>query len=260
MTIVVCVKHVPDPADPVVLAADLRVDREAGAGTLSGLDEYAVDQAVRLRRARERVVAVTMGPRGARAAVTRALQMGADEGIVVSDEALAGADVLTTAAVLAAAVRSVGDADLVVCGMSSTDGGSGVVPVLVADLLGWACAGHAAAVELDGGRVTIQRDDPDARRTLVAPLPAVVSVTDLSGEPTYPSFKAILAARRRPVREVGLSELGLGTPSTAPGTRTVSAVEADPRPPARIVTDSDGSGAAALLELLAGRSLLEVDR
>ncbi|MCV2393825.1 electron transfer flavoprotein subunit beta/FixA family protein [Actinotalea sp. M2MS4P-6] len=251
MTIAVCVKHVPDPADPAVLAADLRVDREAAAGMLCSLDEYAVDRAVQLRHPGERVVAVTMGPRGARAAVTRALQMGADEGLVITDPSLAGADAVTTAAVLAAAVRSLGDVDLVLCGMSSTDGSTGTVPPMVADLLGWGCAGHAVAVVREAGHVTIERDDPDARRTLVAPLPAVVSVTDLSGEPSYPSFKAILAAKRRPVREVSLAELPVRT--SARGLRTVAATVAPPRAPARIVTDVDGSGAHALVQVLTDR-------
>lgn len=257
MRILVCVKHVPDPADPVQVTADRRVDRTT-PGMLSSLDEYAVDQAVRLRRGKgDRVIALTMGPAGARAAVTRALQMGADEGVVVSDGALTGADAITTATVLAAAVRAVGDVDLVLTGMASTDAGTGVVPVLLADLLGWGRAGYARGVQLEPGRVVVQRDDPDAVRTLAAPLPAVVSVTDQAGEPSYPSFAGILAAKRRPVRQLDLAGLGLSTPAAGP-VRVVAAAPAPPRPPARMVRDAGGSGAAALVELLQERAVVGV--
>lgn len=219
------------------------------AGMLSSLDEYAIDQAVRLRGKKDSVIALSMGPAAARSAVTRALQMGADEGVLVSDEDLAGADVMTTAHVLAGAVSEIGDVDLVVCGMSSTDAGTGTVPVLVADLLGQACASHSRTLHLDGGRVIVERDDPDGIRTLAATLPAVVSVTDQSGEPEYPSFKGILAAKRRKIRVLTLDGLGLTGPNP-PAVRTVSASPTPPRPPARIVTDVEGSGAAAVVGFL----------
>ncbi|MGO1385061.1 MAG: electron transfer flavoprotein subunit beta/FixA family protein [Arachnia sp.] len=257
MRIVVCVKHVPDPLDPVELSADLRIDRHAMAGMLSTLDEYAVDQAVRLGGKKDSVIALSMGPTPARSAVTRALQMGADEGVLVTDESLAGADALTTAQVLASAVAKIGDVDLVVCGMSSTDGATGTVPVLIGDILGQACASHARAIQLDGVRVIVERDDPDGVRTLAATLPAVVSVTDQSGEPEYPSFKGILAAKRRKIREMTLTDLGLTSPISTT-MRTVSASPTPPRPPATIVTDTSGSGAAALAEFLLERGVKAV--
>jgi electron transfer flavoprotein beta subunit len=237
-TIVVAVKYVPDPDDPVELTDDLRVDRSHGM--LSSLDEYAVDQAVRLRRKGEtRVVALTMGPAAARSAVTRALQM--------------GADAATTARVLAAAIALVGDVLLVVTGMSSTDAGTGTVPAMLADVLGWSRALHARSVELDERRVVVRRDDPDGVRTLAARLPALVSVTDQAGEPTYPSFAGILAAKRRPVRTLTLADLGLAAPAPS-AVRVLSAGPAPARPPARVVTDHAGSGAAALVEALRART------
>src|SRR4051812_2652894 len=230
--IVVCVKHVPDASGDRGFAADLTVDREASDGLLSELDEYAVEQALRLADAGDgvEVVVLTVGPEDAAAAIKRALQMGATSGIHVIDDALHGADAIGTSAVLAAAVAKAG-ADLVVCGMASTDGAMGVLPAMLAERLGWPAATFAGRLDVADGHATIMREDDTARLTVEVDLPAVVSVTDQSGEARYPSMKGILAAKKKPVQEWDLADLGLDPADVGLDAAWTRVVEADPRPP-----------------------------
>jgi electron transfer flavoprotein beta subunit len=257
--IVVCVKHVPDASGDRGFADDLTLDREATDGLLSELDEYAVEQALRIADDPDpslgdvEVVALTIGPDEAAAAIKRSLQMGVGSGIHVVDEALHGTDAIGTSSVLAAAVRKAG-ADLVVCGMSSTDGAMGVVPAMLAERLGWPAATYAGSLSVADGTATIVREDDTARLTVEVGLPAVVSVTDQSGEARYPSMKGILAAKKKPVEEWELSDLGLDAADVGLDAAWTRVVGADPRPAksaGRVVADDDGAGAAAVLEFLA---------
>jgi electron transfer flavoprotein beta subunit len=254
--IVVCVKHVPDASGERGFASDLTLDREAVDGLLSELDEYAVEQALRVAEAADgdvEVVALTIGPDDAAAAIKRTLQMGATSGIHVVDDALHGTDALGTSAVLAAAVTKAG-ADLVVCGMSSTDGAMGVVPAMLAERLGWPGATYAGHLEVAGGHATIMREDDRARLAVEVDLPAVVSVTDQSGEARYPSMKGILAAKKKPVVEWELDDLGLDPADVGLDAASTCVVGTEPRPAkgaGRVVTDAEGSGSAAVLEFLA---------
>lgn len=259
MKIVVCVKHVPDASGERGFASDLTLDREAVDGLLSELDEYAVEQALRVAESVSdagddaEVVALTIGPDDAAAAIKRSLQMGATSGVHVVDDALHGTDAIGTSTVLAAAVAKAG-ADLVVCGMSSTDGAMGVVPTMLAERLGWPAATYAGHLEVAGGHATIMREDDTARLTVEVDLPAVVSVTDQSGEARYPSMKGILAAKKKPVLEWDLDDLGLNAADVGLDAAWTRVVEVEPRPAkgaGRVVTDADGSGAAAVLEFLA---------
>ena len=253
--IVVCVKHVPDPSAERAFATDLTLDREDTDGLLSELDEYAVEQALRVAEAGDdvEVAVLTVGPEDATAAIKRALQMGAGSGVHVLDDALHGSDVLGTSTVLAAAVRKAG-ADLVVCGMSSTDGAMGVLPAMLAERLGWPAATYAGRLDVADGTATIVREDDTARLTVEVDLPAVVSVTDQSGEARYPSMKGILAAKKKPVQTWDLDDLGLDTADVGLDAAWTRVVGADPRPArgtGTLVRDADGSGSAAVLEFLA---------
>ena len=187
MKIVVCVKHVPDVQADRRFTDDGLVDRTQGDGTLNELDENAVEAALALAEAHGgEVVALTMGPADAEDAVRRALQMGADQAVHVQDDALAGSDVFATAAVLAAAVRRLGEdapVDLVVTGMAALDGLMSVVPSLLAAELGTSQATLAAELAVEDGAVRVRRDLDDATEVVRAPLPAVVSVTDQSNQP-----------------------------------------------------------------------------
>lgn len=255
MKVLVLVKYVPDATGERSFTADHTVDREAADGLLSELDEYAVEQALQFAAdgGDVEVVALTVGPDDAAQAIKRALQMGAGSGIHVLDDAIAGSDALATSAILAAAVRKA-EPDLVLCGMASTDGGMGVVPAMVAERLGWPAATLGVSLEVGENVVTVRRDTDTATLTVEAPLPAVVSVTDQSGEARYPSMRGILAAKKKPVEEWELSDLGIDEDSVGLDAAWSVVSETTPRPPkeaGKVVVDDDGAGAAAFVEFLA---------
>ncbi|WP_030855150.1 electron transfer flavoprotein subunit beta/FixA family protein, partial [Streptomyces griseus] len=154
------------------------------------------------------ITVVTVGPEDARDALRKALSMGADKAVHVEDDDLHGTDVMGTSLVLAKAVEKTGY-DLVVCGMASTDGVMGVLPALLAERLGVPQVTLLSEVSVDGGVVSGRRDGDTASERLEASLPAVVSVTDQSGEARYPSFKGIMAAKKKPVESLDLEDLGL---------------------------------------------------
>jgi electron transfer flavoprotein beta subunit len=254
MKIVVLVKYVPDATGERRFAEDGTVDRDAADGLLSELDEYALEQALRIRDDGDdvQVVAMTLGPDDAAAAIKRALQMGASSGIHILDDALHGSDALGTSTVLAAAVRKAAP-DLVICGMASTDGSMGVLPSMIAERLGWPAATLGATLDVTGDTVTIRRDADVASLTVEATLPAVVSVTDQSGEARYPSMKGILAAKKKPVESWTLADLGVDPSGVGLAAARTKVLQATPRPPkqaGRVVPDDDGAGSAALTEFL----------
>ncbi|MFZ2503638.1 MAG: electron transfer flavoprotein subunit beta/FixA family protein, partial [Nocardioides sp.] len=194
MKIVVCVKHVPDATGDRRFGEDFTVDRSVD-GLLSELDEYAVEQALRIKESRPddeiTITALTVGPEKAGDAIRKALQMGADDGIHVVDDAIAGSDAFATSLVLAKAVEKAGVPEILMCGMASTDAGMSVVPVLLGERLGLPQITHAAVIETQGQEIRIKRDGDAASEVIAATMPALVSVTDQSGEARYPSFKGI---------------------------------------------------------------------
>lgn len=210
MNIVVCVKYVPDATADRHFEADNTVDRVGVDGLLSELDEYAVEQALQLKEKNEgsEVTVLTVGPEQAVDAVRKALQMGADKGVHVVDDAIAGSDALATSLVLAEAVKKL-EHDVVMCGMASTDGTMGVVPALLAERLGLPQVTLGSVVEMQGMEVRIKRDGDTATEIIGGTAPLVLSVTDQSGEARYPSFKGIMAAKGKPVDELKVADLGL---------------------------------------------------
>jgi electron transfer flavoprotein beta subunit len=259
MKIVVLVKYVPEPTATWSFAADLTLDRGAVEGRLSELDEYAVEQAVRLVEGGldAEVTCLTVGPAGAGDGLRKALAMGADQGVHVLDDALHGSDALSTSLVLAEALRHVGF-DLVLTGMGSTDAEMSVLPSMLADRLTVNQATFAGELAVSDGTVSIRREVEGASQRVSADLPAVVSVTDQSGEARYPAFKAIMMAKKKPVTTLTLADLGVD-PSrvglAAAATRMVG-VEATPARTAGAVVTDDGTGAAQLADFLASRGLL----
>ena len=253
MKIVVLVKHVPEPTAAWRFSTDLTLDRAGVEGRLSQLDEYAIEQCVRLAEAGVpvEITCVTMGPAPAADALRKALAMGGHRGVHVVDGALPGSDALATSLVLAEAVRRLGF-DLVVCGMASTDAEMSVVPSMVAERLGVPQATNASALAIDGASVTVRRETDSATEEVVVPLPAVVSVTDQSGEPRYPAFKAIMAARKKPVDTWSLADLGVDPADVGRAASGTVVEDAQPRPPrtAGTVVVDEGDGAARLAEYL----------
>ena len=253
MRVVVLAKHVPDAAGERTFSADGTVDRASSDGLLSELDEYAVEQALQLADERDdvEVVVMTLGPEDAADAIKRALQMGASAGVHLSDEAVHGSDALATSTILAEAIRKAAP-DLVICGMASTDGTMGVIPAMVAERLGWPAVTLGATLSVADDRVTIRRDDDVATFTIEANLPAIVSVTDQSGEARYPSMKGILAAKKKPVETWTLADLGIAATSVgldAAWSKVRQTIPRPPKEPGRVVEEDDG--AAALIDFLA---------
>jgi electron transfer flavoprotein beta subunit len=259
MKIVVLVKHVPEPTAAWRFSDDLTLDRAGVEGGLSQLDEYAVEQAVRLADGDVpvEITYLTMGPAGATDALRKALAMGGDRGVHVLDDALHGSDALSTSLVLAQALRRLGF-DLVLCGMSSTDAEMSVVPSMIAERLDLPQATHARDLSTDGTSVTVHRETDEATEEILAALPAVVSVTDQSGEPRYPTFKNIMLARKRPVDTWSLADLEIDPAAVGLGAAGAVVDEATPRPPraAGTVIVDDGDAAGRLAEFLVAAKFL----
>ncbi|MEZ0067438.1 electron transfer flavoprotein beta subunit [Streptacidiphilus sp. MAP12-20] len=259
LRIVVCVKYVPDATGDRRFAEDFTTDRDGVDGLLSELDEYGVEQALRIAEASgdAEVTVLTVGGDDAKDALRKALSMGADKAVHVNDDDIHGSDAIATSAVLAAAVGKAGF-DLVVCGMASTDGTMGVVPALLAERLGVPGVTLVSEVAVNGGTVTGRRDGDSATEVLEASLPAVVSVTDQSGEARYPSFKGIMAAKKKPVQSWDLDDLGLDAERVglAGAWTVVDAAVARPARTAGTVVKDEGEGGRQLAEFLAAQKFI----
>jgi electron transfer flavoprotein beta subunit len=214
MKICVCVKHVPDPNLPMVVdPGTKRLVRNPASSILDPADEYGLEMALKLVEAQGgEVVAVTMGPAPAEDALRRAMAMGAERSIHLIDDALAGSDALGTAKALAAAIRAESP-DLVICAVESTDAYCGMVPGALAELLGLPQVTFARSVDIADGSVTVQRATDSGYQTIQAALPALITVTASVGEPRYPSFKGLMAAKRKPIDAKDAGALGID-PST----------------------------------------------
>ena len=266
MKIVVLVKYVPDATADRRFEADNTVDRVDVDGLLSELDEYAVEQALQIKekRAEEEieVTALTVGPEKAADAVRKALQMGADKGVHIVDDAIAGSDAVATSLVLAKAIENLGaekPVDLVVCGLASTDAGLSVVPAMLAERLGLPQVTLASVVETQGNQIRIRRDSDTATEVVGGTLPLILSVTDQSGEARYPSFKGIMAAKKKPLDTWSLGDLGVDAGQVGLSASWSAVEDTAARPPrtaGEIVKDEDGSGAKALTEFLVSKKFV----
>jgi len=255
MKIVVLVKQVPDSgAERNLRADDNTVDRASANNVINEMDEYAIEEALRLREASAdgaEVTILTMGPDRAAESIRKALSMGPDGAVHVVDDALAGSCALATSKVLAAALGTL-EPDLVICGAEATDARGQVLPHMLAERLGIAALTGARKLTVEGTTVTIERQTEEGYEVVTAAAPAVVSVWDTINEPRYPSFKGIMEAKKKPVRTLSLSDLGV--PAEEVGFAGAStAVREHSRRPAREggtrVTD-EGEGGTRLVEFL----------
>ncbi|KRF30654.1 electron transfer flavoprotein subunit beta/FixA family protein [Nocardioides sp. Soil805] len=267
MNIVVCVKYVPDSTADRHFEEDYTVDRVGVDGLLSELDEYAVEQALQLKEKREgeevTVTALCVGPEKAVDAARKALQMGVDKAVHVVDDAIAGSDYAATSLVLAKAVEKIsadnGATDLVVCGMASTDASGSVIPAMLAERLGLPQVTLASVIESQGDQVRIKRDNEGSTEVIGATMPLVLSVTDQSGEARYPSFKGIMAAKKKPLETLSLADIGVEADQVGLSVAWTQVEDTTARPPrtaGEIVKDEDGSGATALTEFLASKKFI----
>ena len=248
MKIAVCVKQIPDPAAPYELDPETSFLARPDDQVLDDTDRYGVE--VGLQLAEEvgddaTLTLISMSPSGSLQGFRQALAMGADRAIIVDDESLRGADALTTATVLAAALKEDGF-DLVIAGTESTDGYAGVMPQQLAELLGVPSLSFARKVERDGDRVRIERQTEAGYNVVEAPLPALITVTSGVVEPRYPNFKGIMQAKKKPVETKTCADLGV-TPSAQ---QVIQSVEAIPARQAGEIVEDEGEGYLKIIEKL----------
>jgi electron transfer flavoprotein beta subunit len=253
MNIVVLVKQVPDSgAERALRPDDQTIDRGAANNVINEMDEYAIEEALRLQEAHGgEVTILTMGPAQALDSIRKALQMGPDKAVHIVDDALRGSCAVGTSKVLAAAIRSLGP-DLVLAGAESTDGRVQVMPHMIAERLGIAALTGARKLTVDGATLTVERQTDEGYEVVTASTPAVVSVWDTINEPRYPSLKGIMAAKKKPVRTLSLADLGIAADEVGFAGATSTVVESAKRPPRSAGTkvEDGGEGGAKLVEFL----------
>jgi len=259
MNIVVCVKQVPDTATERALSQDdFRLSRESADGVVNELDEFAIEEGLLQAEAHGgEVTLVTMGPPEAVVSIRKGLSMGADKAVHILDDALAGSDALTTSEVLAKALTRLGF-DLVLLGCESTDARMGVMAAMLAERLGVAQVSLASQVGIDGRTVSIRRRTDSGYDAVTAALPAVISVVEKINEPRYPSFKGIMAAKKKPVETLSLADLGLDEDRVGARGAATEVLSVAQRPPrqAGVIVKDEGDGGVSAAEFLAARKFI----
>ena len=257
MKIAVCVKHVPEGPSHLD-ASTKRLDR-TGEGALNHFDANAVEEALRLKGDSDtEVLVVSLGPQKALDSLRKALAMGADRAMLISDDAAAGSDLVATSRLLAAALEKE-NADLVLFGQQASDADGAVLWAAVAERLGRPVVSQAMELAVDGGSVRVKRQTEFGYDTLEASLPAVVAVSDAINEPRYPSLKGIMGAKKKPQDVLSLAELGVDAAEAGEaGSRTSVLALGDPpaRADARKIDDDGGSAAGAIVDFLAEKRLV----
>jgi electron transfer flavoprotein beta subunit len=247
LKIVVTVKQVPDPNSSLTLEADNTLSREKEV-VLDPGDECGVEEALQLKEAHGgEVVLVSMGPERAKDAIRKGLSMGADRGILITDPQLAGADALLTARALCAAIKAE-NADLVICSTESYDGSTGMVPPMLAELLGVPQLTFAKKVEVDGSNIKIHRQTADGYQVVEAATPVLITVTAGIAEPRYASLKGIMAARSKEIKQIGLGDLGIDIGEPA---ETIQGFADAETRKAGVVIEFDGAAVDRIIAVLA---------
>jgi electron transfer flavoprotein beta subunit len=259
MKIAVCVKQVPDATvhkrlDP----ATNRLDR-SGEGALNATDLNAVEEALRVREAtgEGEVVVVSFGPAKAMESLRKALAMGVDRALLVSDDAAAGSDLVATSYALAKTLERESP-DLVLFGQASSDGDGAVLWAAVADRLRLPAISQAAELTVEDGAVRGKRQTEYGYDVIEAPLPAVIAVSDAINEPRYPSLKGIMGAKKKPAEELSLGDVGVEADRTGEsGSRTTVLAVAPPAPRGdQVKIEDDGTAAEKIVDYLAEKRLL----
>lgn len=253
MKIITCIKQVPD-AEAKITLENGKVQWGDSPLVINPFDEYAVEAALQQKdKHGATVVAICIGPESAKEALKHALAMGADEAILISDPALESLDAQGAAQVLAAAIRKIGDADMVIFGRQSIDSGTGLTPAQTARLLNWPLMSLAGSIELGTGQVRVERVIEEGRQIVSAPLPAVLSVVQSIGEPRYPSFMGIRKASRAVIPTWSLADLGIAAPAPVLQQRAMFAPPSREQPCEFI----EGESPAEIAEKLAEKILAE---
>lgn len=239
MNVVVLVKHIPDPNATPELGPDFRLKREGVEGTLDPGDEFAVEEGLRLtEQFGGEVTVVSMGPGAAMGAVRKALSMGCHKGVLITDEALQGADTLATAKVLAGAIQ-LQEFDLLISAVESTDGYTGTLPMTIAEFLGVPSVTFARSAKVEDDTLTVERQTEGGYDVVQSPLPAVLTVTAGVNEPRYPKLKEIMAAKNKPVEQLSLADLGFTPEDVAPTQKVTGVEDAPERQAGEMVTEEE---------------------
>lgn len=251
MKVVVCVKQIPDPADPGEIDPATKQLKRDVKLILDESDSYGVEMALQLVDGDGEVVLVSMAPNNEVNGLRTALAMGADSAILVSDDALAGSDALGTSKVLAAAIARA-EPDLVLAATESSDGYTGTVPEMVAELMGLPSVTFAKEVAVADGSVSVKRQTEAGYDDVTCPMPCLVSVTAGVVEPRYPSFKGIMAAKSKPVDEVGIGDLGIdaGSVGWAGAGQDIVSIEPAPAREAGEVIEDEGDAHERIVAFL----------
>lgn len=257
MKIVVLIKEVPDTGEDRLLNLETGLaDREASEAVLDEIGERALEAALAYadRNPGTEITVLSMGRESAQASIRKALAMGAGTAVQVVDEDLLGADLMLTAETLAAALRHTGF-DLVLTGNTSTDGGGGVIPVMLAELLDVPAATGLSSIVIDSGAVSGTRQLDGASADVSAVLPAVASITEALPEARFPNFKGVMAAKKKPIEVLSLTDLGVD-PLPADTARSIltAVAQRPPRTAGTIITD-DGEAGRALADFLVTNNL-----
>jgi electron transfer flavoprotein beta subunit len=261
MNIVVLVKQVPDTwAERKLKDADGTLDRASVDGLINELDEYAIEEGLQIAEAQRgagadaEVTILTMGPEKAAESIRKALSMGADKAVHLLDD---GSDALSTSYAIAKVLEQTGF-DLVICGSESTDARMGVMAAMLAERLGVPQVSLASKVEINGSDLKIRRVSEDGYFEVESTLPAVISVVEKINEPRYPSFKGIMAAKKKPVQTMSLADAGIDPALVGLGGAATEVVDHAQRPPrqAGTVVKDEGDGGVKVAEFLAAQKFI----
>ncbi|MGY1769763.1 electron transfer flavoprotein subunit beta/FixA family protein [Blastococcus sp. SYSU D00813] len=259
MNIVVLVKQVPDSGTQRSLdPSDNTVARAGADNVVNEIDEYAIEEALTVKEAQGgEVTVLTVGPASATDAIRKALSMGADKAVHVVDDAIHGSCAVQTSAILAAALQQM-DYDLILTGATSTDGQVAVMPALLAERLGIPQVSGAQKLTVEGSTVKVNRQTDGGYWALEAPLPAIVSTWDTINEPRYPSFKGIMAAKKKPVETKSLADLGIDPSTVGLASATSEVLDFAGRPPKGegVKVPDEGDGAQKFVDFLASQKIV----
>lgn len=259
--IVVLIKQVPDYADRKLSDGDFTLDRAGSDAVLDEINEKAVEEALQIKE-REgdacTVTVLTAGPEKAGEAIRKALSMGADKGVHLLDEGMHGSDMIQTSWALARALGTVEGTDLVITGNAASDGVGGAVPAIIAEYLGLPQLTHMRELKIDGGKISGERETDEGVFTVEATLPAVVSVHEKINEPRFPSFKGIMAAKKKEVTTLTLADIGVEADEVGLANAVSKVQSATPKPPKAAgekVTD-EGDGGSKIAEYLVAQKII----
>jgi electron transfer flavoprotein beta subunit len=260
--IVVLIKQVPDTwSERKLTDGDFTLDREAADAVLDEINERAVEEALLIKEkegGESTVTVLTAGPARATEAIRKALSMGADKAVHLLDDGMHGSDVVQTGWALARALGTIEGTDLVIAGNEATDGVGGAVPAVIAEYLGLPQLTHLRKVTVEGGKVTGERETDDGVFTLEASLPAVVSVNEKINEPRFPSFKGIMAAKKKEVTTLTLAEIGVEADEVGvanAGSKVLSATPKPPKTAGEKIAD-EGEGGTKIAEYLVAQKII----